>query len=275
MEDRKKIEILSEEETGKSYIILNGEKCYFENAIISNDYTDIDAKKDELRQELANAAGIELKSSTYKEYKEEKKNIGLLANGNMIVSHKGKTCFGYEDNLYGIVSPYGDILVDFKYKSIKPLKGKDGKIVHEGCYIVESTNGYVPHKGYMDDRYSNYKGIIFENGEELFPEGFKKIDCVEYDKEKDIITCNCYENWVGLLYGKAGNGFNENLMTEHGNTLENFIIEQKLNELHAKKELDEQSIGKSTINTSTEHKDKALEIIESRMNQRENVQQIK
>ena len=209
------IKIYNDEGNDSMYIILDGKKYYFGREYVSTTYTRRDAEIDALRAELASNAGFELSSPSYKPFSGHYENVGLLPNGNMIV----------HDELlqYGIVSPSGEVLVDFKYRSIAPLKDDNGEIVHNGCFIVSSADDGIRVRG----DFIFYEGIIFENGEELFPLGTEKITDVQYDPKNDVIHCNSRLYWKGLAYATGWSGYDEDLMTITGDT-----VDEHINQIH-------------------------------------------
>lgn len=214
--ERKKLEIYTEQDVEaerlkgfaipRQYVILNGDKYYFSQEYIAIPKNEHELNADRISQELAAAAGIEVpESSTFKN--SYYANTGLLPNGNMIL--KDPT------GMMGMVDPYGDILVDFKYHSIKPITNRNNEIVHDNCFIAESNNSHFSEK--MNDVvYST--GIVESDGTELYPIDESDVETIRYDDENDILHCCNYRDWVGLAYSKTG--FEKDIKTIYGYELE-------------------------------------------------------
>ena len=216
LNERKKLEIYTEQDTEaerqkrfaipRQYVVLNGDKYYFSQEYIATPKTSEELEADRISQELAAAAGIEVpESSTFKN--SHYANTGLLPNGNMIL--KDPT------GMMGMVDSYGDILIDFKYHSIKPITNRNNEIVHDNCFIAESNNSHFSEK-INNVVYST--GIIESNGTELYPIDESDVEAIRYDDENDILHCCNYNDWVGLVYSKTG--FEKDIKTIYGYELE-------------------------------------------------------
>mgnify|MGYP000401663565 FL=1 len=103
--------------------------------------------------------------------------------------------------MVGMVDPYGDILVDFKYHSIEPITNRYREIVHDGFFIAESNNSHFSN--HMN-RIIYPTGIIGDDGIELYSIDESDIEAISYDDENDIFHCCNYNDWVGLAYSKTG-----------------------------------------------------------------------
>ena len=214
--ERKKLEIYTEQDAEaerqkgfaipRQYVVLNGDKYYFNQEYIATPKTSEELEADRISQELAAAAGIEVpESSTFKN--SHYANTGLLPNGNMIL--KDPT------GMMGMVDSYGDILIDFKYHSIKPITNRNNEIVHDNCFIAESNNSHFSEK-INNVVYST--GIIESDGTELYPIDESDVEAIRYDDENDILHCCNYNDWVGLVYSKTG--FEKDIKTIYGYELE-------------------------------------------------------
>lgn len=214
--ERKKLEIYTEQDAEaerqkgfaipRQYVVLNGDKYYFNQEYIATPKTSEELEADRISQELAAAAGIEVpESSTFKN--SHYANTGLLPNGNMIL--KDPT------GMMGMVDSYGDILIDFKYHSIKPITNRNNEIVHDNCFIAESNNSHFSEK-VNNVVYST--GIIESDGTELYPIDESDVEAIRYDDENDILHCCNYNDWVGLAYSKTG--FEKDIKTIYGYELE-------------------------------------------------------
>ena len=214
--ERKKLEIYTEQDAEaerqkgfaipRQYVVLNGDKYYFNQEYIATPKTSEELEADRISQELAAAAGIEVpESSTFKN--SHYANTGLLPNGNMIL--KDPT------GMMGMVDSYGDILIDFKYHSIKPITNRNNEIVHDNCFIAESNNSHFSEK-INNVVYST--GIIESDGTELYPIDESDVEAIRYDDENDILHCCNYNDWVGLAYSKTG--FEKDIKTIYGYELE-------------------------------------------------------
>lgn len=213
--ERKKLEIYTEQDAEaerqkgfaipRQYVVLNGDKYYFSQEYIATPKTSEELEADRISQELAAAAGIEVpESSTFKN--SHYANTGLLPNGNMIL--KDPT------GMMGMVDSYGDILIDFKYHSIKPITNRNNEIVHDNCFIAESNNSHFSEK-VNNVVYST--GIIESDGTELYPIDESDVEAIRYDDENDILHCCNYNDWVGLAYSETG--FEKDRRTIYGNEL--------------------------------------------------------
>ena len=192
----------------RQYVMIDGEKYYFPQEYIVQEYTQRDAEIDQLRTDMLSAANIKPSMLSHKEFSSKYRNIGLLPSGNMIVNYPRST-------RWGIINAYGDVEVDFIYNSIKQIPN------HPGFFIVESYEYYdVPEVGYMKNNVSYYEGIIAEDGTELFSIKDSQIDCIDYDNDNDVIHCNNYENWRGLASAQGWSGFDKDILTIPGNELE-------------------------------------------------------
>ena len=216
LNEREKLEIYTEQDAEaerqkgyaipRQYVVLNGDKYYFNQEYIATPKTSEELEADRISQELAAAAGIEVpERSTFKN--SYYANTGLLPNGNMILNDP--------TGMVGMVDPYGDILVDFKYHSIKPITNRNNEIVHDNCFIAESNNSHFSEK--MNDVvYST--GIVESDGTELYPIDESDVETIRYDDENDILHCCNYRDWVGLAYSKTG--FEKDIKTIYGYELE-------------------------------------------------------
>lgn len=214
--ERKKLEIYTEQDAEaerqkgfaipRQYVVLNGDKYCFSQEYIATPKTSEELEADRISQDLAAAAGIEVpESSTFKN--SHYANTGLLPNGNMIL--KDPT------GMMGMVDSYGDILIDFKYHSIKPITNRNNEIVHDNCFIAESNNSHFSEK-VNNVVYST--GIIESDGTELYPIDESDVEAIRYDDENDILHCCNYNDWVGLAYSKTG--FEKDIKTIYGYELE-------------------------------------------------------
>lgn len=214
--ERRKLEIYTEQDAEaerqkgfaipRQYVVLNGDKYYFSQEYIATPKTSEELEADRISQELAAAAGIEVpESSTFKN--SHYANTGLLPNGNMIL--KDPT------GMMGMVDSYGDILIDFKYHSIKPITNRNNEIVHDNCFIAESNNSHFSEK-INNVVYST--GIIESDGTELYPIDESDVEAIRYDDENDILHCCNYNDCVGLVYSKTG--FEKDIKTIYGYELE-------------------------------------------------------
>ena len=213
--ERKKLEIYTEQDAEaerqkgfaipRQYVVLNGDKYYFNQEYIAIPKTSEELEADRISQELAAAAGIEVpESSTFKN--SHYANTGLLPNGNMIL--KDPT------GMMGMVDSYGDILIDFKYHSIKPITNRNNEIVHDNCFIAESNNSHFSEKV---NNVVYFTGIIESDGTELYPIDESDVEAIRYDDENDILHCCNYNDWVGLAYSETG--FEKDRRTIYGNEL--------------------------------------------------------
>ena len=216
LNERKKLEIYTEQDIEaerqkgfaipRQYVVLNGDKYYFSQEYIATPKTSEELEADRISQELAAAAGIEVpESSTFKN--SHYANTGLLPNGNMIL--KDPT------GMMGMVDSYGDILIDFKYHSIKPITNRNNEIVHDNCFIAESNNSHFSEK-INNVVYST--GIIESDGTELYPIDESDVEAIRYDDENDILHCCNYNDFVGLAYSETG--FEKDRKTIYGDELE-------------------------------------------------------
>lgn len=213
--ERKKLEIYTEQDAEaerqkgfaipRQYVILNGDKYYFSQEYIATPKDEHELNVDRIVQELGSSAGIEVSEKSF--YKNQYyANTGLLPNGNMIL----KDPVG----MMGIVNPYGDIIVDFKYHSIKPITNRYMETVHEDFFIAESNNSsYSNHM----NRIIYPTGIIDEKGTELYPIDESDIEAIVYDDKNDIFHCCNYSDFVGLAYSETG--FEKDRRTIYGNEL--------------------------------------------------------
>lgn len=213
--ERKKLEIYTEQDVEaerqkgfaipRQYVVLNGDKYYFSQEYIAIPKNEHELNVDRIVQELSVAAGIEVsEKSAFKDPHYE--NTGLLSNGNMIL--KDPT------GMVGMVNPYGDILVDFKYHSIKPITNRYNEIVHDDFFIAESNNSHFSN--HMN-RVVYPTGIIDEKGTEIYLIDESNIEAISYDDENDILHCCNYNDWVGLAYSKTG--FEKDRKTIYGSEL--------------------------------------------------------
>lgn len=208
--------------TGYQYILVNGEKYYFDRKKVS-EYTLNDAEIDSYRTALANDANIELSSQTYKKNDNYYISVGIMSDGNCIVHNSA--------GRYGVFDSFGNIVIPFIYDKIEPIMKKNGEIVHKDFYIAKRKEREIvdPKDGkkfYVGDLKSS---IISSTGDEIIPFEGSKIETILYDDEKDLLHCVNSGSYNGVYAQSGYAGYSKDVVTIDGAKLDR-IYEKKVDE---------------------------------------------